>query len=507
MHNRRGGSLESNSLTQFNDLGLSEALLRALTGAGYSTPTPIQEKTIPVMLKGQDLIGIAQTGTGKTAAFVLPILQKIGQETINLSGKHCQALILAPTRELAAQIHDAIKTYGEHMYFTSTLITGGVKPAPQIRAMARGVNILVATPGRLEDHMQQGVINLAETRTVVLDEADQMLDMGFIPAIRRIMAKLPKKRQTVLLSATMPKQIRSLSHDFLKSPVEIAVAPASKPIERIEQKILFMPKSDKRDALIKVLNNEKFDRAIVFTRTKHGANKVTRFIEQAGHTAAAIHGNKSQGARTKALNGFKSGDIAVMVATDIAARGIDIDDVSLVINFELPNVPEVYVHRIGRTARAGKSGMAISFCDPEEREYLTDIEKLTGKALADRPALTDAEKVAVAAAAKKPAGGRGGRGGGGRGRGQGGQRQNEQTGPNANAAKQANRRRRRNKSAQADGANSNSSAGNPNASNNNSNQNKTKRKPQSNRPHGENADLAGLQRFVGANANARKRSA
>lgn len=501
-------------MTKFKDLGLSEDLLRALTGAGYSKPTPIQEKAIPVMLTGQDLIGIAQTGTGKTASFVLPILQKISQETRRTSGKHCQALILAPTRELAAQIHEAVKTYGVHMRFSSTLITGGVKPAPQIKAMARGVEVLVSTPGRLEDHMQQGVINLAETRTVVLDEADQMLDMGFIPAIRRIMAKLPKKRQTVLLSATMPKQIKSLAHDFLKNPTEISVAPASKPIERIEQKILFMPKSDKRDALISVLNNETFDRAIVFTRTKHGANKVTRFIEQAGHTAAAIHGNKSQGARTKALNGFKSGDIAVMVATDIAARGIDIDDVSLVINFELPNVPEVYVHRIGRTARAGKSGLAVSFCDPEERAYLTDIEKLTGKTLAERPALTAADKAALEAAANKPARGRGGNGR----RNTGGQK----TGPNADAARSAKRRRRGKNPADTNTSNATPHhADKPSDAPASKNAQKNRRKKQknknangaknqdsqSNAKQHNNSDLAGLQRFVGKNADMRKRSA
>lgn len=496
---------ERNFLTRFNDLGLSEVILRAITDAGYDKPTPIQAKVIPAMMAGDDLIGIAQTGTGKTASFVLPLLQKIQSETSRVSGKHCHALILAPTRELAAQIHDAVKIYGAHMRFSSTLITGGVKPAPQIRAMARGIDILVSTPGRLEDHIGEGVINLAETRTVVLDEADQMLDMGFIPAIRRIMAKLPKKRQTVLLSATMPKQIRSLAHDFLKNPIEIAVAPASKPIERIEQKVLFMPKSDKRDALVKLLKTEAFDRAIVFTRTKHGANKVTRFIEQAGHAAAAIHGNKSQGARTKALDGFKSGKIKVMVATDIAARGIDIDDVSLVINFELPNVPEVYVHRIGRTARAGKSGIAVSFCDPEERAYLTDIEKLTGKTLAERPSLTDADKAALEAAANKPARGQGGRR-------QGGQNRNAAKGPTADAARQAKRRRgkkplqqnsndnapqehAKQTEAQAPKSNTNhrrrNTRGNTGSSAGSRHQGNKSGGSQSN-----NADLAGLQRFV-----------
>lgn len=368
----------SNILTNFQSLGLSKAILRAVVSAGYETPTPIQAAAIPVLLEKRDILGIAQTGTGKTAAFVLPLLDQVLNRHTRPLPNTCDMLILAPTRELAAQIHENIRLYGKYTDVTSTIIVGGVKPGKQIKSLARGVNMLVATPGRLEDLQSSGAISLNNTKAVVLDEADQMLDMGFIPAIRRIMKSLPSKRQTVLFSATMPKQIRSLAQDFLHRPQEIAVAPASKPIDRIEQSVIAVAKADKRQKLVDVLKAEDLDRAIVFTRTKHGANKVARHLEQAGLSADAIHGNKSQSQRMRTLGGFKSGDISILVATDIAARGIDIGGVSHVINFDLPNVPEAYVHRIGRTARAGASGKAISFCDTEELDLMRDIEKLIG---------------------------------------------------------------------------------------------------------------------------------
>ncbi len=366
-------------MNTFNDLGLSEAILRALSVEGYTQPTPIQAKSIPVMLEGRDMVGIAQTGTGKTASFVLPMLHQIVNGLYRANNGCCGALILAPTRELAIQIHESVKTYSRFISITSALLIGGVKPHKQIKSVARGVDILIATPGRLEDLQGSGAVSLEETDVVVLDEADQMLDMGFIPAIRRIMAKLPRKRQTVLFSATMPKQIRSLAADFLRNPAEISVAPASKPIDRIEQSVLPVPKAEKRQKLIEILSADDVERAIVFARTKHGANKLARHLENAGIAADAIHGNKSQGQRQRALAGFKSGEIPVLVATDIAARGIDVDGVSHVVNFELPNVPEVYVHRIGRTARAGTEGVAISFCDVEEYDLLRAIEKLIGR--------------------------------------------------------------------------------------------------------------------------------
>lgn len=378
-------SRESKKLTKFTDLGLSEAILRAVSDAGYENPTPIQKAAIPALMDGRDIVGIAQTGTGKTAAFVLPLLHKILNSHSRPLPNTCDMLVLAPTRELAAQIHENIRLYGKYMSVSSTIIVGGVKPGKQVKALSRGVNMLVATPGRLEDLQSTGAISLIDTKVVVLDEADQMLDMGFIPAIRRIMKTLPRKRQTVLFSATMPKQIRSLAQDFLRSPAEISVAPASKPIDRIEQKILHVAKPEKRQVLVDILKKETIDRAIVFTRTKHGANKVAQHLAKHGLSADAIHGNKSQGQRQRTLAGFKSGEINMLVATDIAARGIDIDGVSHVINFDLPHVPEVYVHRIGRTARAGASGIAISLCDVEERGLLRDIEKLIGRTFDSKP--------------------------------------------------------------------------------------------------------------------------
>ncbi len=368
-------------MKQFSDLGLTENVLQAVTSEGYTNPTPIQTKAIPAMIAGSDIVGIAQTGTGKTAAFVLPLLHHIETEKVRPQPKRCNTLILAPTRELAAQIADSVRAYGKNVRLSCSVIVGGVRPGPQIKAMARGVDIIVATPGRLEDHMSTGAIRLDDTTTVILDEADQMMDIGFLPAIRRILAKTPKQRQTHLFTATMPKQIRRLANDFLNSPLEISVAPQSQPIERINQKVFLVDQGSKRDLLINTLNGEEVERGIVFTRTKRGADKVSQHLQKAGLTAAAIHGNKSQSQRQRTLGAFRSGNLKFLVATDIAARGIDIDDVSHVVNYELPNVPEVYVHRIGRTARAGKSGYSVSFCDGSERGLLKDIEKLIGKSI------------------------------------------------------------------------------------------------------------------------------
>lgn len=363
-------------MKSFDELGLAESLLRAVKGEGYTTPTPIQAKVIPAMLDDRDILGTAQTGTGKTAAFVLPLLQRLALHPVQRTPRHCGALILAPTRELAAQIRDSIRAYGRHMNLSVALVVGGVKPFPQIKMLKPGVDIVVATPGRLLDHMNTGAVKLDLVETVILDEADHMLDLGFMPAIRRIMQAVPKERQTALLSATMPKPIRVLAQDFLNRPVEISVAPVAQPIELIEQRVLMIPAGDKRRVLVNVLREEKAERTIVFSRTKHGADKITKHLEREGIKAVAIHGNKNQAQRDRALAQFREGRVTVMVATDVAARGIDIDGVTHVINFELPNVPESYVHRIGRTARAGKSGIAIAFCDSEERSLLRDIERL-----------------------------------------------------------------------------------------------------------------------------------
>ena len=335
------------------------------------------------MLASKDILAIAQTGTGKTASFVLPLLDRLARNRRRtITTRSCGALILAPTRELAAQIADSIRTYGRFTRHSAAVIVGGVKPGPQIRAMARGVDIVVATPGRLLDHLASGAVHLGDTDIVVLDEADQMLDLGFMPAIRRILAKAQSgERQTVLLSATMPAPIRRLADEFLSDPLEISVAPAARPIEQIDQKAMHVDRPAKRQALLDILVGQDVERAIVFTRTKRGADKVNQHLQKAGLVADALHGNKSQGQRQRTLAGFRSGRVKVLVATDIAARGIDIDDVSHVVNYELPDVPEAYVHRIGRTARAGKSGIAVSLYDNSERAQLRDIERLIGRSL------------------------------------------------------------------------------------------------------------------------------
>ncbi len=362
--------------TQFTDLGLIEPLLRALAAENYTTPTPIQAQAIPLLLQGRDLLGIAQTGTGKTAAFTLPMLQRLAAEKIQAAPKTARALILAPTRELAVQIADSIRAYGAHLNLRHTVILGGVGQSPQVKAMARGVDILVATPGRLLDLVNQKHVNLTGTGVLVLDEADRMLDMGFIRDVRRIVAHLPRKRQSLLFSATMPADVAKLAQDMLIEPVRVEVTPQATTVEKVSQSVYFIEAAGKQSLLTSLLRDEALTKVIVFTRTKHRANRVAEQLSKSGLPADAIHGNKSQSARQNALERFKSGSARVLVATDIAARGIDVDGISHVINFELPNEPESYVHRIGRTARAGAGGVAIAFCDPTERPYLKSIEKL-----------------------------------------------------------------------------------------------------------------------------------
>ena len=365
---------------QFSDLGLSTPILRAIADAGYGTPTPIQQKAIPHVLSGRDLLGCAQTGTGKTAAFALPIIDNLsrsGNVRSERGGRRkVKVLVLSPTRELASQIGESFVTYGRHSGLTCSVIFGGVNQNKQVDALARGVDVLVATPGRLLDLLGQGVLSLADVSVFVLDEADRMLDMGFVHDVKRIAAQVPKVRQTLLFSATMPDSIRALANSLLHEPVEVAVAPVSSTAQTVDQVIYFVEKADKRQLLTWILEDKRIDRALVFTRTKHGANRVVEFLEKRGIHAAAIHGNKSQNARERALDGFKQGRLRALVATDIAARGIDIDQLGFVINFDLPNIPEAYVHRIGRTGRAGAAGRAMSFCEQEERPYLADIERL-----------------------------------------------------------------------------------------------------------------------------------
>ena len=350
--------------------------MRALSEAGYLEPTPIQVLAIPKVIEGNDLLGIAQTGTGKTAAFSLPILHHLNAKQVESKARHPKALILAPTRELAIQIADSIKLYGSYIAFKQTSIFVGVGQNPQVMALKRGVDVVVATPGRLLDLVNQGLCHLGQIEYFVLDEADRMLDMGFIHDVKKIVAKLPRKRQTLFFSATMPKSVSALAGDLLYKPVNVSVTAQATTVEKIDQSVILVPQNHKQIQLVHLLSDEAVTSAIVFTRTKHKANRVSLALNKAGIPSEAIHGNKSQGARQRALNAFKTGEIKALVATDIAARGIDVEAVSHVINFELPNVPEDYVHRIGRTARAGASGFAISLCAPDERSYLKSIEKL-----------------------------------------------------------------------------------------------------------------------------------
>jgi ATP-dependent RNA helicase RhlE len=359
---------------RFEELKLIDPLLRAVHAEGYTEPTPIQAQAIPHVLEARDLLGCAQTGTGKTAAFALPILQRL--TATPRTERYIRVLVLAPTRELATQIGESFRAYGRHTGLKQTVIFGGVGQSPQVDAVKRGIDILVATPGRLLDLMNQGFIKLDRVEILVLDEADRMLDMGFIHDVRRVIAAVPRKRQTLLFSATMPAEIQDLANNILIDPVRVEVTPVASTVDMIQQSIYFAEKNDKPALLEHLLRDKTVKRVLVFTRTKHGANKVVKQLARVPIIAEAIHGNKSQTARERALANFKSGSTRVLVATDIAARGIDVENITHVINYDLPNEPETYVHRIGRTARAGASGFAWSFCDTEEREYLRDIERL-----------------------------------------------------------------------------------------------------------------------------------
>ncbi|BAV63812.1 DEAD/DEAH box helicase [Sphingobium cloacae] len=362
---------------QFTDLGLAEPILKALAAKNYATPTPIQQKAIPVLLEGRDLCGIAQTGTGKTAAFALPSLDHFARHPKQTPLNGCRMLVLSPTRELAAQIAQSFRDYGRFLKLSVEVVFGGVPINRQIKALSRGVDIVVATPGRLLDLLDQRAFTIKDTEIFVLDEADQMMDMGFIHPLRRIAKLLPAERQNLFFSATMPREIEALAAQFLHDPVKVSVAPQSTTAERVRQQATFVNQAEKQALLTLTIRNEPIDRALIFTRTKHGADRVVRFLEGAGIEAVAIHGNKSQAQRTTALQAFRHGHVKLLVATDIAARGIDVSGVSHVINFEMPNVPEQYVHRIGRTARAGAEGVAISFVADDERPYLKAIERTT----------------------------------------------------------------------------------------------------------------------------------
>ncbi|MFO1128951.1 MAG: DEAD/DEAH box helicase [Rhodospirillales bacterium] len=391
-------------MLSFEDLGIAAPLRRALAGSGYAHPTPIQQRAIPLLLEGRDLLGVAQTGTGKTAAFALPILQRLAAARRTNRGP--SALILAPTRELAMQIATAVKTYAMHLPLREAVVFGGVGQGPQVRALRGGIDILVATPGRLLDLIQQGHAKLDTVSHLVLDEADRMLDMGFVRDVRRIIAHLPPARQSMLFSATMPAEIARLAGEMLRNPARVEVAPAGTAVELVDQRVFHVATPEKRALLAKLIEDPAMRRVIVFTRTKHGANKVAQHLLRSGVTAAAIHGNKSQSARQTALDDFRTGRSRVLVATDIAARGIDVEAVTHIVNFELPNVPETYVHRIGRTARAGASGEALSFCDATERSCLRDIERLIRRQIVvsetPRPGGAASATGAASAAAPKP---------------------------------------------------------------------------------------------------------
>ena len=369
-------------MTTFAQLGLNAALLKSLEAEGYTKPTPIQVQAIPSVLAGKDLLGIAQTGTGKTAAFALPIMHRLAANRRPALRQGARALILSPTRELATQIAQSFKTYGRHMNVSVALMYGGVPHRPQVNAVSRGVDILVATPGRLIQHLEERSVVLSGTEILVLDEADQMLDMGFIRPIRQILSKISAKRQSLFFSATMPKEIGALAAEMLRNPERVAVTPVAKTVDRVKQSVIHVDAPGKGSLLVELFADPAMRRTLVFTRTKRGADKVARHLEAAGIKVAAIHGNKSQGQREAALGAFRNGRIRGLVATDIAARGIDIDEVTHVINYDLPHVPESYVHRIGRTARAGAEGIAISLCGHEERSLLRDIERLTRQSIA-----------------------------------------------------------------------------------------------------------------------------
>ncbi len=367
--------------TKFSDFNLVGDIQWAIKEAGYENPTPIQEKAIPSLLEGKDLLGCAQTGTGKTAAFALPILHRLSKNPRQLEPKQTRVLVLAPTRELAIQIYDSFRVYGKNLRLKYAVVFGGVNQSPQVGVMRGGVDILVATPGRLLDLIGQRHLALNKVEIFVLDEADRMLDMGFLPDIKKVIQLLPPKRQNLFFSATMPREIQNLAHTLLVNPVKVEVTPVASTVEIIDQSVMYVEKSKKKDLLRTLLKQREFKSVIVFARTKNGANRIVEMLEKNSIPSEAIHGNKSQNARQRALENFRTGRVRVLVATDIAARGIDIDNVSHVINFELPADAESYVHRIGRTARAGASGIAVAFCDAEERAYLKDIERLIGKSI------------------------------------------------------------------------------------------------------------------------------
>ena len=394
---------------KFQELNIMPAILKALEQEHYIEPTPIQEQAIPVVLSGKDLLGCAQTGTGKTAAFAIPVLQVLSTNSNTKPAKrYIRSLIITPTRELALQIHENFCIYGKYLPLKSCVIFGGVSQKPQEEALQKGVDILVATPGRLNDLLNQNLINLSHVELFILDEADRMLDMGFIHDVKKIIQKLPIKKQTLLFSATMPDDIAKMSDHLLKNPVKIAINPVSTTVDIIEQKVYFVDKENKKNLLLQILKDENIVSALVFTRTKHGADRVVKQLAKEKITAQAIHGDKSQGARQTALSHFKNKSLRILIATDIAARGIDIDELSHVINYELPNIPETYVHRIGRTGRAGLGGVAISFCDYDEKEYLKDIEKLIRKSIPvveehPYPLIQNTPSVKVAPQGRKPA--------------------------------------------------------------------------------------------------------
>lgn len=371
----------------FENLGLIEPILKALEAEGYNHPTPIQEQSIPILLRGKDLLGCAQTGTGKTAAFAIPILQHLYKNKTSDKGRRkIKALVVTPTRELALQIGESFTTYGKYTGIKNTVIFGGVKQLAQTQVLQRGVDVLVATPGRLLDLIDQGYISLRDVEYSVLDEADHMLDMGFIHDIRKIIRKLPSKRQSLFFSATMPTEIMALSEQILGNPEKVTINPEQTTAEKVEQAVYYVSKSNKTKLLTHLLQTEVFGSVLIFSRTKHGADRIVRLLGKASIKAVAIHGNKSQAARQRALESFKNGEVGILVATDIAARGIDVEELAYVINYDLPNIPETYIHRIGRTGRASLSGISLSFCDGEERPYLKDIQKLIGQEV---PVITD----------------------------------------------------------------------------------------------------------------------
>ncbi|MDR4305519.1 DEAD/DEAH box helicase [Chelatococcus sambhunathii] len=396
-------------MTNFTDLGLSAPVLKALSEHGYETPTPIQAQAIPSVLAGRDLMGIAQTGTGKTAAFALPIIEQLIKHPRQPVRRGARVLVLSPTRELATQIAESFRAYSAHLKLSVAIVFGGVAAGPQVRKLSNGVDILVATPGRLLDHVDGKMLRLDQVEHFVLDEADQMLDLGFIHAIRRIVPMLPHRRQTLFFSATMPKAIKDLADGMLTDPAMVAVTPQAKTADRVEQSVIFVEQSGKRTVLAEILKSPDLGRALVFTRTKHGADKVVRQLDQDGVIAAAIHGNKSQPQRERALGAFRTGHIKVLVATDIAARGIDVDGVTHVVNHDIPNVPESYVHRIGRTARAGAAGLAVSLVANDERAYLRDIERLIKQSIPATDRRSEAGKAEPegAGAASQKSGNRG----------------------------------------------------------------------------------------------------